>query len=136
MYPQATAAKACGGVPVLEPAHEAIPLLDAAMILFQVVVYVAVGPVQYLVPEDLPNRAWVDVVAISGDPVGYQAGHRPRGAEKRLGCREVPCVAETHIYQIPVPINRTVEITPLSLHVDVCLVDVPTASHSTPALLA
>ena len=32
------AAKACGGVPVLEPAYGAIPLLDAAMILFQVVV--------------------------------------------------------------------------------------------------
>jgi hypothetical protein len=32
------AAKACGGVPMLEPAHGAIPLLDAAMILFQHIV--------------------------------------------------------------------------------------------------
>ena len=31
-------AKACGGVPVLEPTHGAISWLDAAMILFQVVV--------------------------------------------------------------------------------------------------
>ena len=29
------AAKACGSVPVFEPAHGAIPLLDAPMILLQ-----------------------------------------------------------------------------------------------------
>ena len=32
------AAKACGGVPVFKPTHGAIPLLDATMILLQMVV--------------------------------------------------------------------------------------------------
>src|SRR5919108_4527849 len=91
---------------------------------------------QYLVPEDGPNSPRVGVVAIGGDAVGRDPGHRPRRTEERLGRCEAPRVAEAYVHEIAISINRAVEIAPLSLHFDVGLVDVPAVSHCTTALLA
>ena len=78
---------------MLEPAHGTISLLDAAMILLQMVIQVAIGPVHDPVPEDLPNGTWVGIVAIGGNPVGRHAGHSPGRAEEGLSCREVSGIA-------------------------------------------
>lgn len=51
------AAKAYGGVPLLEPTHGTIPWLDVAVILFQVVVYVTAGPVYDSILKAVPTRA-------------------------------------------------------------------------------
>jgi hypothetical protein len=50
------AAKAYGGVPLLEPTHGTIPWLDVAVILFQVVVYVIAGPVYDSILKNVPTR--------------------------------------------------------------------------------
>ena len=62
------AAKAYGGVPLLEPTHGTIPWLDAAVILFQVIVYVSSGPVHDSVPKDIPTRTLLQPIygAVSG----------------------------------------------------------------------
>jgi hypothetical protein len=62
------AANAYGSVPLLEPTHGAIPWLDAAVILFQVVVYVTASPVHDSVPKDVPARTPLQPIygAVSG----------------------------------------------------------------------
>jgi hypothetical protein len=93
------------------------------MILFQMVIQVAIGPVYDPVPEDLPNGAWVGVVASGGDPVGRPTGHGPGRAEEGLGCREIPCSAEPHVHEVTVSVNCPVEVLPLTsdAHVGILL---------------
>ena len=122
-------------MPVFEPAHRAIPLFNAAMILLQMVVEIALGAMRYLVPKDIPTRAWVGIMAIRGDPVGHHPGHRLGGAEKGLGRCEVACLAEPHIDQIPVAVDGPVEVVPLALHLDVGLVYIPAVPCSTATFL-
>jgi hypothetical protein len=69
---------------MFEPARRPIPSFDAAMILLQVVIHVAIGPVCDVGPEGLAHGAWVGVVAIRADAVRYHAGARPGGTEERL----------------------------------------------------
>ena len=38
-----------------EPTHRPVPRLDAPMILFQLIVYIAVRPVRHSVPENMPD---------------------------------------------------------------------------------
>ena len=51
-----------------EPAHRPISLFDAAMILLQMVVQVAIRPVNDLLPEHRADRSWIGVMPISRDP--------------------------------------------------------------------
>jgi hypothetical protein len=62
------AAQAYGGVPLLEPTHGTTPWLDAAAILFPVVVDVTAGPVHDAVPTDVPTRVPLQPIygAVSG----------------------------------------------------------------------
>jgi hypothetical protein len=62
--------------------------------------------------------------------VGGHAGRRPGGAEEGLGRRKVARVTEPHIDQVPVPINRPLEVAPLTLNTYVCFVHVPAIPYS------
>jgi hypothetical protein len=57
------AAETRGGGEGFEPACGPVALLDAPMVLLDIVVQVAVRPVRHLVPEDGPNSPRVGVVA-------------------------------------------------------------------------
>jgi hypothetical protein len=83
---------------------------------------------QYLVPENLPNRAWVGVVAIGGNAVRHHAARGPGRAEEGLGRREVPCVAQPDVHQVAVLINCTVELLPLTLNAHIGLVHILTVA--------
>jgi hypothetical protein len=74
-----------------EPAHRSIPLLDAAMILLQMVIQVAIGPVDDLLPEHCADRSWIGVMPIGRDPGRPHTRHGPRGAEECFSRGEVPC---------------------------------------------
>jgi hypothetical protein len=102
-----------------EPAHRPKALLDSAMILLQMILQIAVGPVRHPVPKDVPNSAGVGLLAIGGDAVWDDAGHDPGRAEEGLGCREVPRIAEACVKQRAVSVNGTVEIAPAPLDSDV-----------------
>jgi hypothetical protein len=80
-----------------EPSGGPITLFNAPMVLLQMIIQVAVGPVRHPVPEDVLDGAWVGVVTIGGDVVRRHPRHRLGGAEERLGCREVARVAEPRI---------------------------------------
>ena len=60
-----------------EPAHRPKALLESAMILLQMILQIAVGPVRHPVPKDGPNGAWTGIMAIGGDAVWDHAGYRP-----------------------------------------------------------
>jgi hypothetical protein len=77
-----------------EPARRPVALLDTPMVLLQMVVEMAVGPVQHPVPKDVSNGARVGVMPIGRDAVRRHPRHRPRRAEERLRRGEVPGGAE------------------------------------------
>jgi site-specific DNA recombinase len=64
---------------------------------FQMIIQVAVGPVRHPIPEDAPDGTWVSIMAISGNAVRHDPRHRPGRAEERLGCREIPRIAQLRI---------------------------------------
>ncbi len=66
-----------GGGEGFEPACGPVALLHAPMILLEMIIQVAVGPVHHPISEDITNHAWVGVVAIRDDPVGCHPSHRP-----------------------------------------------------------
>jgi hypothetical protein len=63
-----SAAQAYGGVPLREATHGTMPWLDAAVILFQVVVYITAGPVHDSILKDVTTRAPLQPIygAVSG----------------------------------------------------------------------
>lgn len=73
------------GVKGFEPTHGTVPLFNTAMVLLQVIIQVGVRPVHHPLPENVPNRTRVGVMAIGGHPVGRHPGHRPRRAKKGFG---------------------------------------------------
>jgi hypothetical protein len=103
------------------------------MILLQMGLQGASGPVHDPVPDDLPNGAWVGVVAIGGDPGGRHAGHGPGRAAAGLGCRAVPGLAEPCVKHGASSVNRTVEGPPLSLDFAVRCSHIPALAHGTRA---
>jgi hypothetical protein len=122
-----------GGGEGFEPAHRPVALLDALMVLLQVVVEMAVGAVQHPVPKDVSNGVWIGIMPIGGDAVRRHSRHRPGGAEERLSRLEVTPVAEPCIDAMAVAINRPVEVLPLALDFDTRLVDIPAFAHGTVA---
>jgi hypothetical protein len=124
---QAAEARSHGAM--FEPAHGAIPLFDPAMILLQMVIQVSIGPMLHLVPEDMANGTWVRIVTIRGDALRGHASARPRSTEERLRRGEVAGVAEAHVHEVPVSINRPVEVLPPPVNTHIGLVHVPTGSH-------
>jgi hypothetical protein len=99
------------------------------MILLQMVIQVAISVVFYLIPENIAYGSWVGVVSIRGEAVWYHAGARPGGTEESLSRGQVACVAEGHVHQIPISINRTIEILPPTVNPHIGFVHVPTGSH-------
>jgi hypothetical protein len=70
------AAEARGRGALFEPAHRPIPLFDAAMILLQVVIQIAIRAMLYVIPEDMAYGAGVGVIAIGGDAVWDHTSRR------------------------------------------------------------
>jgi hypothetical protein len=93
-----------------EPAHRPIPWFDPAMILLQMVSQVAIGPMRHCFPEHGADRAGVGVMSIRRDAVRGHAGACPRGMEEGLRRGEVAGVAEAHVHQVAVSINRPVSV--------------------------
>ena len=122
------ATEARSGAERFEPARGTVPLLNAAMVLLQMVVQIAISSMRYLGPEDVPNGAWVGVGAIGGDAVGGHPGYRPRRPKKRLGRRKVAGVAEPCVDQLAVPVDGPVKIAPAPLEPEVGLIRLPAVS--------
>src|SRR5918999_6423727 len=111
---QAAEARSRGAM--CESAHRPILLFDSSMILLQVVIQVAIRAMFYLIPENITYGAWIGVVSIRSDAAWYHAGAYPGDTEEGLRRSKVACVAEAHVHQVPIAINRPVKILPLSVN--------------------
>jgi hypothetical protein len=127
--------EACSGGAMLKSTHGTGALFNAAMVLLQVIVQVASGPMGHLRSEHSTDRPWIAIMPIGRDPVGRPSGHGPRGAAADLRRWEVPHGTEPHIDQVSVPINRLGEIWLPPLDAYRGRIGVPTLADSAPALL-
>src|SRR5215213_8337666 len=123
------AAEPGGRSRALEALHGPVSAFDAPMVLLQLIVQVAAGPVPHTTAQLGPDRPRVAVVAVGRDPVRRHAGHRLRGAEERLRRRHVAMLAEHHIHQRAGAVDGTIEVAPAALDLDAGLVDVPAPAH-------
>lgn len=98
-----------------EPVHGTVPLFNTAMVLLQVIIQVAVRPVHHPLPENVPNRARINIMPIGHNPVRRDPRHGPRRAEERLGRGEISGVAESYSDQVPIPVNGPIEVLPPTL---------------------
>ena len=65
-----------GGSGTLKAAHRPVSAFQATMVLFQSIVFVAAGPMANILAQLSPDRLRIAVMAIGGNPLGYDAGDR------------------------------------------------------------
>jgi hypothetical protein len=106
-------------IEVLEPAHRSIASFYAPVILFDHVVFILTGAVINLHAEFLGDGPGIAGMAVGGDLLGLDLGDRSGGAEERLGGGHVAGFAEIDVDQITVPVNRPVQITPVTSDLEV-----------------
>ena len=80
-------------------------------------------------PEDVPNRARIGIMAIGRDAIRRHPSHHPCRPNKGLGRREIACIAEPHVHEVAVSINGTVQVIPLPLNFDLRFIHVPAGPH-------
>src|SRR5829696_9747801 len=97
--------EALGGGEALEAAHTSDAAFDAAMILFQAIVFVATGPMGDPAAQRGTDRPRVGTVPVRGDAVGGQAGDGARRTEEGLGGRHVAVLAEHGVHEAAIPVD-------------------------------
>jgi len=108
-----------------EATHRPVSSLDPTMVLFDSIVQILISPMFYTRIQFSPDRAWVTVVTVRRDTRGSDAGHRFGRSEERLGCRHVTLLAQPDVDKGARTIDGTIKIAPSTVHLDVCLVNVP-----------
>ncbi len=123
-------AEALRGSEAFKTKHRVVTLLNAAVVLLDPIIFIAATPMLHLLPEHFGDGARIRVVTVSRDLFGTTSGDGLGTAEKALGCRHVALRAQHRIHELPVPVNRTIQIDPPSTHLYIRLIHVPTAAHS------
>src|SRR5262249_32981727 len=101
------ATETCGGGERWGPGHGPVALFNAPMVLRQLLIQGGIGPVRHLLPEGVPEGTRVGVMAIGRDPNGCAPDHRPCGAKKGFGRRQVTRAAAPRIDSVAVAVDRT-----------------------------
>jgi hypothetical protein len=120
-----TSTEARGGLVTFEATHRSVLSLDPTMVLFDSIVQILISPMFYTRIQFSPDCAWVTVVTVRRDTLGSDAGHRFGRSEGRLGCRHVALLAQPDFDKGTRTIDGTIKIAPSTVHLDVCLVNVP-----------
>jgi hypothetical protein len=108
-----------------EPAQRIVPLLDAAVVLLDAVVLVATGAVRHHVAECLADGAGVGVVPVRRDLLGRLLGDCERLAEEAPGRRHIAPLAEQHIDEVPLAVDRPIQGAPAPVDAEGGLVRMP-----------
>src|SRR5262249_18334086 len=119
----------------LEATHWVSPLLDASMVLLQMIIQVAVRAMGDCLAQLRLDGSRIGIVPIGGDPVRHHLGDGPGGPEERLCRGTVPRLTQIDVHQIPVSIYCAVQIGPATFHFRIGFVRVPTSSHSSAPML-
>src|SRR5918999_5313828 len=103
-------AKALRRLNPLKAPHRPDPLFDPAMVLLEMIIQIPVRAMAHRFPELSFDGAGIGVVSITGDPRRNTISDGACGAKESLCRRLVPLLTEQNIHQVPITINRAVEI--------------------------
>ena len=119
---------------LLEPAHTSDPPFDPAMVLFKSIVQVDARSVADVAAQRRADCARVGVMPVGCHPVRHKADNRPCRAEEPLGRSHVTGRAQHRVDEVPVAIDRPIQVAPAALDLEVRFVGIPTlaraASHA------
>jgi hypothetical protein len=96
------------------------------MVLFQSIIVVHIGPVGHVAAEGITNRSRVGIMSIRRDTLWVMTndlGSLRRS--KRLAASISRFLLEPRINELPIPINRPVEVAPVPMHFDGGFIHVP-----------
>src|ERR1700728_5142611 len=113
----------------IQSKHRSTSILDAAMVLLKSVVEISSRPMPHMFAELGSDRSGIGIMAISGDPIRSDAGHRLGRSKEYPGGSKVTLLTEHDVNQGAVAIDRAIEIPPSAPHPDICLVDVPAGAN-------
>ena len=105
--------------------HGVVALLDAAMILFQVIVEIMLLPMENVGAKDLPYGTWVRPVPIRDHSLWRMTNSLEGLLKKALGRVHISLLTEHGVNQIPILINSPIQVAPLSLDSHVCFINMP-----------
>ena len=80
-----------------EAVHRSVSSLDSAMVVFDSIVQVLIGPVFCTCAQFSPDRARTAVVAVRRDTRKSDADHRFGRLEELLGCPHVALLAQPDV---------------------------------------
>ena len=99
------------------------------MVLLKSVVEISARSMPHLFAELGSDRSGIGIMAISGDPIRSDAGHRLGRSKEYPGGSKVTLLTEHDVNQGAVAINRPIQIPPSAPHPNICLVDVPAGAN-------
>jgi hypothetical protein len=102
---------------------------------FLQIIQVPVRAMAHLCPQLSFDRSRIRVMPVSGHPLWHTTGDGPRRAEERFGRRHISGLAQQHIDEIPIPINRPIQLHPPALHFAVGFVRIPTRPDASSPVL-
>src|SRR5262249_2731744 len=129
-------AKPCSRRHTLKAPHRPDPLLDASMVLFQMIIQIAVRAMPHGLSQRSFDSPGIGAMSITGDALRDATGDRARGAEEGFRPCLVLLLPQRDIDEIPLPINGPVEVGHAPFHLDAGLVHVPAAPDSPTPMLA
>jgi hypothetical protein len=95
------------------------------MVLLQPIVEIVICPMLHAVTEALTYCSWVRSVAVRYHSFWGMTNDEESLLEKSLSGFHIASLAEARINQVAISINGTIEVTPLSVNFDVCLIRIP-----------
>src|SRR5246500_1825539 len=112
----------------LQSKHRSTSALDAAVILLKSVVQIATCPMPHMAAELGPGCPGIGIVAVGGDAIRGDAGHRLCRSKEGLGGGKVAVLTQHHVHQGASAIGRAIQISPTTPRPNVWLVDVPASA--------
>jgi hypothetical protein len=110
---------------LLEAAHTSDASFDTAMVLFKPIIQVDVRPVADGAAQRRADRARVGIMPISCHAVRHKASNQPCRAEELLVRSHVTGRAQHRVDEVPVAIDRPIQVAPAAIHLEIGFVDVP-----------
>jgi len=104
---------------LLESAHTSDASFDPAMVLFKSIVQVDTRPVTDVVAQCRAYSARVTIVPIGCHPIWHKPGNRPCRAEEPPGRFHATDGAQHRVDQIPIAIDRPVQVAPAAIDLEV-----------------
>ena len=105
--------------------HRSTSILDAPMVLLKSVVDISASPMPHMLAELGSYRSGIGIMAIRGDPIRRDAGHRLGQSKECPGGSKLTMLAVHDVNQGAVAVDRAIQIPPSAPHPNICLVDIP-----------